>query len=174
MLTTFAIIKQLALDAVGHAPFVGANYILSDGVTKEAVLARIAALRPGYPLEETVARLSSITGEVIEASDVDRQLVIPTDPPTGENRIIFASWPALTTPPLRIKGWLLSPDSTILPEEMEVHYRTPGLTPASPWKKLSQQDGVCLEAGVQFSILLPAPPLSERVLRTLHILADQI
>ncbi len=71
---------------------------------------------------------------------------------------------------------MLSPDSTILPTEMEVDWRTPNLTPTDPWRKLNQQESnvVFMPNGAQFSVLIPTPPGSARVLKTLYLLAEQV
>jgi len=174
--TTFALMLQVLTDAVNDESFVAKNSILRDNVTKTELLARVAALRPVYDLELTHLDVTAanIIGTVITLDNVNRELDFSTDALGAEERAIFNGLPAAATPPLRVKGWLLSSDSTLLPADIEVHYRIPDLNPADPWKKLLQVDDVQLLAGAQFSVVVPVQLGQARVLKKLHILAEQI
>jgi|SRR5579885_306417 len=176
MILNFQLMTQLMADAINDPNFQRSNTILQDSITTTELLARIAALKPDWPvvLDYNASTPAQITGAVITLDYVNRQFDIPTTAPTGESRIVFNPLLPANTPPLRLKGWLLSSDSTLLTTEMELDFRTPSLSPADPWRKLSQIDLVTMPAGVQFSVLIPTPPLSNRVLKSIHIIAEQM
>jgi hypothetical protein len=180
VLLNFQQIQQIAQDAVGFGLFVGANQpILGDPVTLASIQARLAALKPDWPVREDIDQSSpaNITGGAITIDYVNRRFAIPTTPPTGDSRIVFNPVLMPPGPPLRIYGYFLSPDSTILPGEFQVQWRTPNLSPADPWRLLNAQEvgrGIVLTNGVQLSVEVPAPPMSARVLGYIYVLAEQI
>lgn len=173
MIITFDLVKQLLKDAISDEDFVRKNTVLQDGVTKEELLARVAALKPDYPVFQTFAEVPTSGGTSGQATvdALNREIDFASGaPPVGqETYALFNLMSAL--PPLRLSGWLFSSDSTLLTSEAEVHYR---FGTSDSWKKLGQIDSVDVTGALQLRVFVPTPLGGGRVLKKLIVLAAQL
>lgn len=178
MQTTWGMFLNIIRDAVVDPDFVRKNTLLQDSAAIPSTLAadvkaRVDALRPAYPFWLGPADVATGAGNVegmVTVDALNREIdVAAGDPAPNSSFAIFAS---LSPPPLEIQGWLLSSDSTILPSELEVHYR---FTAADSWKKLLQIDDVRVGPGqtIQFRIFVPTPLGAPKILKRLLIIAEQ-
>jgi hypothetical protein len=168
--------KGILKQAVGYSGFVGANTILADATTKQSLLDRIDALRSAFTMtleHDDVMATGGIIGTLISVDHLNREIDFAVGALGTEDRAIFNLQPVTGQflPPLEIQGWLVSPDSTILPSDIEIHYR---FLSSDPWHKLLQQDDVRAYSGIQLSVFLPLALMAPKVLKKLIILANQV
>ena len=166
MMLTFGLLKQILTDAVTDADFVRKNTILSDGVTKQALTDRIAALQTDYPIRQTFAEAGTPTGS-LTVDNLNRRIVLGTG--AGPTSVVFGA--LASPPPLKVTGWVLSGDSTTSPSDVVVQYR---FGASDAWKVLNQVDNVAATNGLQFQLVVPSPPMSTSYIKVLWILAEQL
>jgi hypothetical protein len=171
----FAEFRAIAKSALSYAPFVAANSILQDATTKQSLLDRLDALKDDYLIaleHDDVMATGGIVGTRIALDHLNREIDLAAGV-IADERAIFNALPLASQllPPLEIQGWVLSPDSTALGSEVEVHYR---YISSDPWHKLSPVDDVRVIAGIQFSLVLPLALGASKIVKRVLILAKQV